>query len=251
MKKYLPVFITIVFTSCNPNNDDSIINPKNTEPFETKYLPSKLITSEETTYFHYDNQDRLIRFEQKSNENLYSKEFSIFYKDDLVNKIVLNYESSDLYSYTNLYTFEHIDNKVIIANKFTDINDYSVTQSRTIRIDITNFLTSGFGIKTIYDDQKNLVEISDENIDTKNKFDDKNAIYKNVNTPQWLLYYVLKLGIHQSNNPLEIHTTKIELDETNSSEISYEYNSDNYPIKQLTIDDNNYTIETEIEYLVE
>lgn len=248
MKKYLTVLITILFISCNPNDDDKNIAPTTQEEIETKYLPTRLTSSEKTTFLYYDNQDRLIRFEEKSTENLYSKEFSISYKDNLVNGIISKYESSDSYGYTNLYTFEYIEDNVIITNLFTDINDYSVTQSRTIRIDMSNCLSSGFGIKTTYDNKKNLLEIIEDSTDTKNKFDNKNAIYKNVNSPQWLLYYVLKLGIHKENNPTEIHFTRTDRNETNSSVISYEYNSENYPIKQFTMDDNYYTTETQIEY---
>lgn len=249
MKYYFLSLLGIIFYSCNSTDEDISMNPQTQADIEIKHLPSKLTSSEKTTHFYYDNQDRLIRFEEKSTENLYSKEFSISYKDNLVNEIILKYESSDSYSYTNLYTFEYIEDNVVITNLFTDINDYSVTQSRTIRIDMSNFLTSGFGIKTTYDNKKNLLEIIEDNTGTKNKFDNKNAIYKNVNSPQWLLYYVLKLGIHKENNPLEIHTIRTDRTETNSSVISYEYNSEDFPVKQFITDDNYYTTETQIEYL--
>jgi len=250
MKHYLLVLVTLFLLSCNSN--DEVLENSNQDLTNTQktFLPITLTSSDQTTHFVYDEQNRLISYQENATDNFYSKKYTIHYKNNLVEKVFLNYESQDHYSYTNEYSFKYNTDEVIITNNFKDINDYSVKQTNSIKIDKSNFLKTGHGILAIYDNKKNLTEVIHNNLDTKHTFDNKNAIFKNVNTPQWLLYSILQLGIHRTNNPIKIEYNQTNLNESNTSSITYEYNSEGYPIKRYSTEDDYLTTETEIEYII-
>lgn len=248
MKYYYLTLLSILLLSCNPNEDDVNFNTLTETNLTEGPLPTSLTSVNETKNLIYDDQNRLINFYETSTNNSYSKSYTFVHSTNTLTQVIEEFESSDLYAYTKEYSFEYINNTVNISINYLDNIGYTKTETRNIKIDESGYLINGYGILTTYDSAKNLTNIVSDNTTSIISYDNQNSIFKNVNTPQWVIHLILPDYQYVINNPIIINLTKIESGETFSTNFTYEYNSSGYPTKKFITDYGNQTTEIQIEY---
>lgn len=117
-------------------------------------------------------------------------------------------------------------------------------------IDSNGSLLSGGGLITTYDSKGNLIKLVNENKESSYEYDGRNGMFKNIKTPQWAMYLLLEdMHVFNVNNPTKTSYEDSEFHESNLSSFSYEYNSDNYPVKINVTGLDDFLNSVTIEYL--
>lgn len=83
-----------------------------------------------------------------------------------------------------------------------------------------------------YDNNKNMMTFSIDNFyKVDYTYDNSNGIFKNVNMPQWAIYYSVGRSIHLGFC-LSVYNNIVDISGggNNINSFQYKYNSDNYPI---------------------
>lgn len=250
MKKILLsalMFSTLAFVSCN-NSDDN-----NTGVDESGiYLPTKFESEENVQTFVYDSENRLIESKDILEDGSYSKVVTFVYTNkQLVSAKEVTTEIGDEQTYvsTEDYTFTYQNNEVTVVNVYTS-NWGNNTRTSVYTIDSNGKLQSGNDVTVVYDSNGNITKLVEDDFENTYTYDNKNGIFKNVNTPQWAFYLLLD-GFHNFdiNNVTKLTYKDSEDAEGGYSNITYQYNSANYPIKMNVIGSDNFSNSITVEYL--
>ena len=242
------VFVNLIVISCNSTDDlDEIKQAVSGNVL----LPTKLIYKTQTSTLSYDDQRRLVAFNEVEVDQLYSKVHILNYEQDVLKGVKVVYKSSEKegsYGYTIDYHFNYDGNKIEVSSVFKDATGLEINEVYNLSVSNSGFLNNGNDVEVAYDQDYNLIELQSEGVETDFYFDNQNAIFKNINTPQWVFYIFFKEGMHKFNNPVKIVNLEIESNNEIISNFKYEYNSDGFPVKQHVSQSDSFTYELNIEY---
>jgi len=237
---------TLAFVSCNDSDDNPGVQDTGV------YLPTKIESTEYIQTFVYDSENRLIESKEIDDDGSYTNQVTFEYVNDkLVSAKEITTEVGDAQTYvsTEDYTFSYQDNRVTITEVYTS-NWGSSTNTAVITIDANGKLISGDNLITTYDANGNLTELVEEDVVKTFEYDAKNGVLKNVKTPQWVFYVVLGDWYYFNVNNITKMTWDNAADnELNFSNITYEYNSANYPVKMNVAGSDNFANSINVEYL--
>ena len=237
------VLAGMLFTSCDKNDDDIVEN--------NDVVPVKMSSKDSNMELSYDDQNRLVKLSDTSEGTYgqvtysYSSVSELEYSGEELTKITEVYNSTyneNQSSSTTEYTFSKSNN--IITVYYKTIEDGSTyTGSENLVIDEKKYLVTNEDYTYFYNTQGNIVKMSDGDTESLFEFDDKNGVFKNVKTPQWVLEHFFGMGMFFINNPVKYTYTDENFPEENESfSISYQYNTAGYPIK-MSIPDQESTIQ--------
>jgi len=190
--------------------------------------------------YEYDTQDRLVKIETYYRESLYQTITITYESDDFIKVIEDNIDSS-IERYFNICEYDGI---IITTN---DPDDF---ESR-IELNWFGYISR---TETIYSEAED--EISGNPVVAYHYlngnllfskglqgpffmgteyfhyyvYDDKKSPYNNCKTPKWLLQYFLGVTGFE-NNVIFIHAESHHSEDT--ARITYEYDSDGYPVKRI------------------
>ena len=237
---------TLAFVSCNDSDDNSGVQ-------DTRiYLPTKIESTEYIQTFVYDSENRLIESKEIDDDGSYTNQVTFEYVNDkLVSAKEITTEVGDAQTYvsTEDYTFSYQDNRVTITEVYTS-NWGSSTNTAVITINANGKLISGDDLIATYDANGNLTELVEEDVVKTFEYDAKNGVLKNVKTPQWVLHVVLQdLYQFKFNNAVKLVDVDSDEEDQEITNISYQYNSANYPIKMNVSDSENFLDSITVEYL--
>src|SRR5690554_2629951 len=226
------VLAGILFTSCDKNDDDTSGN--------NEAVPAKMSSEDSNIEFSYDNQNRLIKLTDVSEGThgqitySYSTIAELEYNGEELTKITEVYNSTyngNQTSSTTEYTFSKSNNTITVYYKMVD-DGSTYTGSESLQIDEKGYLITNEDYLYFYNSKGNIVKISDEDTESLFEYDDKNGIFKNVKTPQWILEHFFDIGVFFINNPVKYTYKDVEYPEDNETvSINYRYNASGYPIK--------------------
>lgn len=249
MKKILLsalMFSTLAFVSCN-NSDDNSVNQDS-----GIYLPTKFESDENVQTFIYDSENRLIESKDIEDDGSRINVVTFVYANgQLVSAKEVTTEAGNDQTYvsTEDYTFTYQNNEVTVVNVYTS-NWSNNTQTSIYTIDANGKLQTGNGVFVTYDSRGNITKLVEGDVEYTYTFDDKNGMFKNVNSPQWAFYLLLEgLHIFDINNATKLIYKDSEDAEGGFSNITYQYNSANYPVKMNITGSDNFSNSITIEYL--
>lgn len=205
-------------------------------PSPDKLLPSKMIHDGDwghaETLFYYDNQNRLIRTEQKGLGEARSTN-------------VFTYNESGELSSIQITSDTYDDREITFSRQGNTITAVTSTETRTITLN-----DSGLPVKSIsvreedgytetikyeFDSRGNIVRYTVEAPGSVNdgsvmtcKYDKRNGVYRHVNIPAW--YKCLYLQGSTNNK-----TGSWDSDTTYAPEITITYNEKDYPVRIATV----------------
>lgn len=225
------VLAGILFTSCDKNDDDTSGN--------NEAVPAKMSSEDSNIEFSYDNQNRLIKLTDVSEGThgqitySYSTIAELEYNGEELTKITEVYNSTyngNQSSSTSEYTFSKSNNTITVYYKMVD-DGSTYTGSEVLEINEKGYLVTNEDYTYFYNTQGNIVKISDEDTESLFEYDNKNGIFKNVKTPQWILEHFFDLGAFYINNPVKYTYTDEGFPEDNETVImTYQYNGADYPV---------------------
>lgn len=206
------------------------------------------IGTKETISFKYNNKNQLVYFDEKGLVTY--REFTLKYdktngrltectinedKGELIQNIKYNYSNPD-------YIKEEVKTSgKKIQNKTIDFNNIYVDSKA--RLKKTTFIDGQLWEEFDYDSQNNILTYTKHSANGKSnsqnvyKFNSKNAVFLNIdNFPQWLLALHINNmrwveGIIGENMPIEF-TADDPRYGINTTEATYEYDREGYPVKQ-------------------
>ncbi|WP_177761405.1 hypothetical protein [Flavobacterium sp. I3-2] len=237
---------TLAVVSCNDSDDNSVGQDTGV------YLPTKIESTENKQTFVYDSENRLIESKEINDDGSYTNHVTFGYlSGKLVSAKEITTEVGDTQTYvsTGDYTFTYQNNEVTITEVNTS-NWGSSTETTVVTIDSNGRLISGENLSTVYDANGNLTKLVDAEGTETFEYDNKNGIFKNVKTPQWAFYVILDDWYYLNVNNI----TKMTWDNTSDNEVdfsnlNYEYNAANYPVKINVAGSDNFTNSVAVEYI--
>lgn len=228
MKKLvLSAFLLVgfMFTSCD-KNDDNNTTEEGTVDISKMYLPLKMTGNDYVTMFTYNNKGQVTKIVESDG---YEYTFS--------------YNGNHLSSFVGIepgikttYTFIQNGNTITV-NLVGEINGEKFEDTHLLEVDAKGNLLKEDDATYVYDSKGNNTKVTYEDGETVTlTFDDKNGVFKNLNLPKWVCTYFLYYNANLVNNALTLDFVSDEFPEdNNSSDISYEYNADGYPIKVTSV----------------
>ena len=250
MKKILLsalIFSTLAFVSCNDSDD-------NNTGVDTSgiYLPTKFESEENVQTFVYDSENRLIESKDIEDDGSRTNIVTFVYTNgQLVSakEVTTEVGNDQTYVSTEDYTFTYQNNEVTVVNVYTS-NSSNSTQTSVYTIDSNGKLQSGNGLTVTYDSKGNVTKLVEDDFENTYTYDNQNGMFKNVNTPQWAFYLVLEeFHIFDINNVTKLTYKDSEDAEEDFSNISYQYNSANYPVKMNVTGSDDFSNSVTIEYI--
>lgn len=246
----LSSFMLLFVTACSDNNDD--IDKSFPGGTKAKLLPVKIYKEEfkETQEFEYDNLNRLTKYKLYSTatdvENKLRKAIEIKYNEaGAVSEYI---ESAN--QVTFLYTATYSESEVILENPTYKINIKLDGQSRILNV-IETYPPKVEANRTHtyeYDALGNIAKYSYDEKYWEYSYDDKNGIYSQIKSPQWILELILdKNELPLANNCTSLRTYYKK--ENTGEELygflykrAYVYNDNGYPVKYK--EEKNYATES-------
>lgn len=217
---------------------------------QVKKLISEInsVGTKETITFKYNNKNQLIYFDEKGVVTY--REFTLKY--DKINgqltECIIHEDKGELisstkYDYSNPnYIREEIKTSgKKVQNKTTDYNDIHIDDKN--RLTKTIFSDEKLWEEFVYDENDNIITYTihaasgNSNTSTTYKFNTQNGVFLNINNlPIWLLALHLNNmkwaeGITGKNTPVEF-TGDDPIYGTETTEVSYVYDEDGYPVRQ-------------------
>lgn len=226
------VLAGLMFTSCDKSDDETSGN--------NEVVPVKMSSEDSNMELSYDDQNRLVKLSDTSEGThgqmtySYSSVSELEYSGEELTKITEVYNSiynENQTSSTTEYTFSKSNNTITVYYKMVD-DGSTYTGSESLQIDEKGYLITNEDYLYFYNSKGNIVKISDEDTESLFEYDDKNGIFKNVKTPQWVLEHFFDIGVFFINNPVKYTYKDVEYPEDNETvSINYQYNASGYPIK--------------------
>jgi len=266
LKNLLGLFCIIsilsFFISCSDSDDDAQVFPGGTS---AKLLPVKAEGEKKTYcfYYEYDNNNRLLSEKIAWTESNYATYKINYGTDGNIDKMTYDYfeDGKIIEEGSHSLTYTYNGSQIKVNNSKRKLDKWLIEVDDQGRI-----LES----KTIFSGDKEYIytttyEYSDGNIKRADgvdySYDNKNGIFKYVNTPQWFLVSQLNIMYFLKNNATEFNQI---LEERNSetkasgttpgNKITYTYNSNGYPAKYTPVNFylmNNGAVMPENYFLVE
>jgi len=243
------------FISCSKSDD----NNSNEENSTSVYLPVKITSENYVSTFTYDGKNQLIETKEADLETDYSSVATFVYNDaelTSAKKVTTEIEKKadgTEKTYVSIvdYIFVYQDNKVTVTKK-TNYNGSDTTNTLVSEYNINQDgkLLSGNNLTFTYDDKGNLTKEVNQWSESTYQFDDKNGIFKSVKTPQWTFYVVIgDFYEFKVNNVTKTLTKETGETSVETSTMTYQYNSANYPAKINIVGSDNYSNSVTIEYI--
>lgn len=240
----LSSFILLFATACSDDNDEYI--PSFPGGTEAKLLPVKIYDGDNKILeeFTYDELNRLTEYNKfridteildKTAGKSKTDGLSILYNEigDISEVLI------DRGTYTERKVLTYNGSEIRIEdNSYLNVIE---TQDRNL---VVNRILSVAAIKEIlqvnrytYDQYKNIKSETFKGGDGRNyKYDDKNGIFSQVNTPQWFLINYLFKDSNLKNNriqesPFYINAKGDTIRDRQIFKYNYEYNNNGYPYR--------------------
>ena len=197
------------------------------------------------TTIEYDSKNRFSKITVEGNSsNVSISEFK--YTNDVLTEIKrtfgpLSNRVTEYHSFTYLNNIVSID----ISNK-DDIEISIDNQGLALQTTFINSTYNSYSAQYLYDNNKNVISTISANFKQDMIYDNAKGIFKNVNMPQWALFYSLTKSVDLISFPVSIYNNLVEISISPPYVFQYTYNNDNYPI---TFSSNYYGQKGNITYM--
>ena len=241
----IALIFSAAFTSCGSKSRNSVKLLKSITYDHPGNLMVRQGEKQHTMKFEYDRQNRITKIHHHGDGKLVQTE-------------ILTYEGDDLVSVTHAIPWDYDGGwqDMFFQREGNKIVFWGSMSSNTLTLDENGYIlkkesqdgeSGGYGkALTTYEYQDgNLVKITWEfknargrveySSITKLEYDDKNSPFLNCNTPRWFLQSHFGFSFGLKNNVTESQYTYDRGRSTDYSRNSYDYDSDGFPIKQITV----------------
>lgn len=227
-KKILAVFFVLALFACNHSDDDG-------KDLGAMFLPSILSREGQVLTLTFDDQHRIVQLGEVADNSESARLYTFNYSGGKLVTAQAIYFSTVVvggYNYTEDFKFEYIQDRVLVEKKFLDSSGYATTINTVLYVDAKGNLLHTDGIEISYDDRGNMTKVVNNGNVTEVSYDNKNGSFLNVKTPQWALYFVMRLGnFYRINNPIGVKSYPVGMDTEILIERVFEYNEYDYPVK--------------------
>lgn len=138
---------------------------------------------------------------------------------------------------SNVYTVTYDGLKIVVKDTYYTRNIETDAQGRILKMEMIYNEVSDTPVeyKYSYDPKGNILRYEINNNINTYSYDDRNAIFSQVNTPQWFLVTILGKSFFIYKNCTEVKTSYLGEDGKESSpttfQITHTYNANGYPVK--------------------
>lgn len=249
---YPVILVCIILSSSCSDNEDGIYTDPN-----AKLLPIKISYSKSNrSYYTYDASNRLIeilssyKFDNEfvgSYSFLYEIKYTADNKVDSLYKTMGPYQTRTTYVPNDTIGFDYDGLKITATSKFSVLEMTIDEQGQVLTASLKpTILSGGLSWERLYEydstgniSRCTLKYSTGETYVINYTYDNRNGIFKNVNTPQWLL-------VTQLDENCIINNEIYENGNMNTN-ISYKYSASGYP-KSYTV---RYIDNTKITYTID
>lgn len=199
------------------------------------------------TTIEYDSKNRFSKITVLENSsNVSISEFK--YSNDVLTEIKKTYGTSSN-PVTEYHSFTYLNNTVSIDISDKNKDDLEIlidNQGLALQTTYINSTNNRYTTTYLYDNNKNVISSISVNYKQDMIYDNAKGIFKNVNMPQWALFYSLTKSVNLISFPVSIYNNLTEISIATAPYIfQYTYNNDNYPI---TFNSNYYGQKGKINY---
>lgn len=250
MKKIIFLFFTFILFACNHSDDDS-------RDLSSVFLPTILSTDREVLTLTFDDQSRIVQLGEVANNSEFARLYTFNYSEGKLVSAEAIYFSVVVeggYNYVERFDFQYIQDRVVVEKEFKDSSGFETITNSVLYIDDKENLLRTDGVEISYDQRGNMVKVVDNGNVTEITYDNMKGSFVNVKTPQWALYYVMKLGnFYRVNNPIQVKGYPVDMGTEVLVKRDFEYNQYGFPVgfvQQTTEANGNiYTNNFYIDYL--
>jgi tRNA threonylcarbamoyladenosine modification (KEOPS) complex Pcc1 subunit len=250
MKKILVLFCVFVLFACNHTDDDR-------RDLSSVFLPTILSTDGEVLTLTFDAQSRIVQLGEVANNSEFARLYTFNYSEGKLVSAEAIYFSVVVeggYNYVESFGFQYDEGRVVVEKEFKDSSGFETTTNSVLYIDDNENLLRTDGVEISYDQRGNMVKVIDNGNVTEVTYDNMKGSFVNVKTPQWALYYIMKLGnFYRVNNPVQVKGYPVDMGSEVLVKRDFEYNQYGFPVRfvQQTTESNGeiYTDNFYIDYL--